>query len=178
MRTVNFPGQAEGEIIELVLRKHWIAHFNVLFFLFLFGIVPLGVYFALLVNFFSQFQTNIVKIVSAFFSIYLLFIVLVTFIKWLNEELDVLIITNKRIVSVNQISFLSREVAESELSQIQDVKGGNAGFLSTILDYGTLEAQTAAEKILFRVEKIPKPVFYVRLLINLKNQHRTSHVPQ
>lgn len=178
MGSGTFPWQADGETIELVLRKHWIAHFNVLLFLFLFGIVPLGIYFALLASFWPQFHTNIVKIVSAFFSIYLLFIALFTFIKWLNEELDVLIITNKRIVSVNQISFLSREVAESELSQIQDVKGGNSGFLSTIFDYGTLEAQTAAEKILFRTEKIPKPVFHVRLLINLKDRHRASNAPK
>lgn len=170
--TVQLPNQREGEVVELVLRKHWISHFHVLFFLFTTFIVPLGVYIGLFFSFRNEFFTETSKILSAFFMLYLLFVVLFTYIKWLNEEFDVLIITNYRIMSVNQIGFLSREFSESSLMQIQDVKGRSKGFFSSFFDFGTLEAQTAADKILFTIDYIPKPLQHVNKILELRDKHK------
>jgi hypothetical protein len=43
------------------------------------------------------------------------------YIEWLNYEFDLLIITNHRIISIEEISFLNRTVSETNLNQIVEV---------------------------------------------------------
>lgn len=171
----HFPGQREGETVELVLRKHWIAHVNVFALFFIFAIIPLVIYGILMVRFRESFFNEITKLTSGVFFIYILAIVIVSYIKWLNEELDVVVVTNERIINLNQINFLSRTISESPLVHIQDVKGHSHGFFCTIFDYGTIEAQTAAEKIFFLIDCVPKPMQHVGKIMEIKDRYKDAN---
>ena len=42
------------------------------------------------------------------------------YISWLNHELDLIVVTNNRVVVVEQKSFLDRDVGETTLDKIQE----------------------------------------------------------
>lgn len=76
----------------------------------------------------------------------------IIFIIWSNSELDFLIITNKKILALKQVSFLNREQIEIEFNKIQEIKSRITGILPTLFNYGEITIQTASgsENIKFK----------------------------
>ena len=90
-------------------------------------------------------------------SLWLLFIWIIFFIIWTNYYLDILIITNKRIIDVNQKRLFNREISVSQLKHIEDVTTETVGIIATLLNFGNMQIQTAGEKREFIVKNIPNP---------------------
>jgi hypothetical protein len=65
--------------------------------------------------FFTQEFLNILLIF--YISIFLLYI----YILWMSYELDLFIITNKRIIFLEQVSFLDRHFSECFFEKVQEV---------------------------------------------------------
>jgi len=65
------------------------------------------------------------------------------YISWLNHELDLFVITNNRVICIEQKSFLNRAVGECTLDKIQEVSIETKGFFANVLDYGTVTLKTA-----------------------------------
>lgn len=61
-------------------------------------------------------------------------IIFLTFIliDWINDELDIFIITDSRVIGIEQISALSRNVTECSLDRVQEVNAHTSGILQTI----------------------------------------------
>ncbi|MFA6446788.1 MAG: PH domain-containing protein [Patescibacteria group bacterium] len=57
---------------------------------------------------------------------------------------DVLILTNQRVIDVDQKGLFSRKVTEMSLSSVQDVSWKRHGFLQTIFRMGSINIQSAA----------------------------------
>ncbi len=62
---------------------------------------------------------------------------------WTNYYLDLWIITDRRIVVVEQLSFFNRNISMFRIERLQDIEVRTTGLLQTFLNYGTLAAQTA-----------------------------------
>lgn len=62
---------------------------------------------------------------------------------WTNYYLDLWIITDKRIVSIDQSGLFRREVTTLPFANVQDVTVEQAGIIQTLLNFGTLRVQTA-----------------------------------
>jgi membrane protein YdbS with pleckstrin-like domain len=62
------------------------------------------------------------------------------FILWFY---DVYIITNMRIICVNQKSLFSREFIETDIEKIQDVTYAMKGVFATLFKYGTVTVRTS-----------------------------------
>ena len=103
---------------------------------------------------------------------YYLFVWLLFFFEFVDYYLNVWIITNKRIVSICQQGFFARTIAEQRLERIQDVTSEVKGFFPTVIGYGNLYAQTAAEKERFFLESAPSPDKIRDLLIKLTEEVR------
>jgi hypothetical protein len=58
--------------------------------------------------------------------------------------LDVWILTNKRIVVIEQHTFFRREVLSLVLEQVQDVRSEVRGFFETIFGFGTIDVDSAS----------------------------------
>lgn len=65
------------------------------------------------------------------------------FIVWTNYFLDLLIITNQRLIDAEQFRLFSRDQVSVPLDQIQDIKIETFGLLPTIFKFGNLYVQTA-----------------------------------
>ena len=174
MSVRRFPGQKPNENIEIVLRKHWVVHVKVIMLSMLFGLIPLIVYLGIGVGYTEVWKSAFFQLSSAFFMLYLLLVLLVFFINWLNHELDVVIVTGERIMNVDQVSFLNRQISEANLLQVQDIKGCHKGVGGNILEYGDLEVQTAADAILFRMSHVPKPNLAARQILDLRENKTKS----
>ncbi len=78
--------------------------------------------------------------------IYLLVVTLVAFVVWADYYLDVWIVTNVRIIDVEQKGMFEREVSEFLLSRVQDITIEIPSFIATLLHYGNLKVQTAGDE--------------------------------
>ncbi|MBI4185501.1 PH domain-containing protein [Candidatus Berkelbacteria bacterium] len=67
--------------------------------------------------------------------------IFLTWFRWWN---DLYILTNQRLVDVNQAHFFHRSVAEVPLENIQDVSFETHGLGQMILNFGTVKVQTAS----------------------------------
>lgn len=93
-----------------------------------------------------------------FFScLWLLIIWTRLFVAWTDYNLDMWIITNKRILSIAQHGFFKRDISTCRLDRVQDVTMEIHGFLPTIMDYGDVHVQTAGEKHEFIINSIGDP---------------------
>lgn len=172
MNTKKFPGQKDKEEIKLIIRKHWIINLKIFLKLFVLFIFPLAVFLSLIIIYWPDFFNTNRTIISIFFCIYLLFVLLIIYINWLNEELDVVIVTDERLIGVDQVSFLHRTISETSLVQIEDVKCTVQGTCRNVLGYGNLRVQTAARKILFIIENVAAPEIITRKILDLRDSYR------
>lgn len=94
---------------------------------------------------------------------------------WTNYYLDIWIVTDKRIVNVEQLTLFSRETTTMRVERIQDATVEVHGFLPTMLGYGNLRIQSAGdlgEHMIFR--GLPEPE-YVRGVILEQVDAATEH---
>ncbi len=80
-----------------------------------------------------------------------LFIVLADFF------LDVWVLTDQRVIAIEQRGLFARTVSEFDLSRIQDVTIEVHGIIPTIFNYGNLVARTASEHENFVFKQIGRP---------------------
>ena len=71
--------------------------------------------------------------------------------------LDVWILTDQRVIAVEQKTLFSRVVSECSLSKIQDTSIEISGFIPTILHYGNLTVRTASEHQDFIFKQVARP---------------------
>ncbi len=77
---------------------------------------------------------------------------------WTHYYLDLWIITDRRIIVIDQIHFFNRKVSSFRLERLQDIKVAVNGVLATFLNYGTIRAQTAsAAESNFMTGGLPEP---------------------
>jgi Bacterial PH domain len=76
---------------------------------------------------------------------------------WTSYYLDKWIITNKRIVTIDQVTFFNRDVSSFRVDKIQDIETKVEGLLETFIDYGDITIQTAGEAGDFKMHDVPAP---------------------
>ncbi len=166
----HFQGQKANETILLVLHRHWfdilVQIFIVVGMLFLLGISSF--YFP---SIFPRLEMLAGENIFIFFEIsFLMFIWLVFFIIWVDYYFDIWIVTNKRIVNIEQRGLFVRDVSELELENIQDITTEVKGIIPTMLNYGDVFVQTAAERERFIFHNIPDPYKVKDLVMNLQEK--------
>lgn len=68
-----------------------------------------------------------------------------------------LVITDKHLILVIQAGLFSRTVSQLSLTKVQDVKAHRSGVMATILNYGSIEVETAGEEENFTFNLAPHP---------------------
>lgn len=164
----KFKGKREDEEIILILRRHWLilALKLVPFGLFLLGIVTV---FALAPMVANQLPIEVNKhIFNLIMSFSLMAFWLGLFITWIDYYYDVWIVTDQRIVSIEQIGLFRREISELEHGKIQDVTTEVHGVIPTLLKFGQVYVQTAGEKARFIFKQVENPVMVRTVVMTLQ----------
>ena len=156
------------EKIVLKVRRHKLVLIFETLFLVFFVILPPLLFFV---------SERVVAIrgndLALFFSVYsaiLLIAWMIFFIIWTNYYLDVLIVTDKRIVDIEQKGFFYREISTVRIENIEDITVSVSGVLATFIDYGTLRIQTAAEAREFIIRDVPMPNKVKSTIYDLHNK--------
>ncbi|MBP9864098.1 PH domain-containing protein [Patescibacteria group bacterium] len=111
-------------------------------------------------------------------SIFFLFGWMFLFQRFIEYWLDVLIITDKRILDIDQSGLFSRTVSELRLYRTQDVTSEIRGFWHTVFDYGDIYVQTAAEVERFHMQDIAHPNRVAKMILELAEQDRKGHLEE
>ena len=152
-----------GEEILTIVRKHWLIITVELIGVFFTAIMPL-----ILLAVFSELPkitgvTTIslaenASVVIFGISTWLLLTTLSGFVVWTHYFLDLWIITDRRIIAVEQIHFFNRNVAIFRLERLQDIEFSIKGFIQTFFNFGTISAQTAGHhEANFKNTGMPNP---------------------
>lgn len=170
-----FPNQKPNEFIILFLRRHWIEVVRIFAVTLGFIALPLVVYISVLsyVSYLSEtFSAIFVLGGSAFY----LFVILYTFSSFIDYYLDVWIVTNQRIVNIEQRGLFDRVISEKDLSRMQDITSTVEGFWGTIFHYGNVQIQTAGEEQHFLFKNVPYPDEVARAISNLVSEYKKGDV--
>jgi membrane protein YdbS with pleckstrin-like domain len=115
-------------------------------------------------------------IVAVLGSIYYLAIWLFFFSMVIDYYLDIWVITNDRLIAVEQRGLFSRTVSEMDLWMVQDVTSEVNGISATIFGYGKLSVQSAAEQARFHFENLHDPNRIRQRILDLADEDRKYHV--
>lgn len=152
------------EKVDTVLRRHWIVFLMVGIYA-VWWILLSTVLFTLFWNSASVWIMNIV-----FWMYYSMFL----YISWLNHELDLIVITNNRVICIEQKSFLNREVGECTLDKVQEVGVQTKGLFANIFDYGTITLKTAGSTTNFDMTFSPSPMEHSRHINNVTDRYKEN----
>lgn len=155
------------EQVYVVLREHWFMLASRLLVWVVFVAVILVVDGFLKTYAAALYGGKVGVILSILRSTLLLLAALGVFMTWAMYYLNVQIITNKRIIDIDQKSVLRHETSELHLQKVEDVSTEIKGLLQNFLDFGNVIIQTAGEKEKFIFETVAHPNAITRLILDL-----------
>lgn len=170
----------EGEQVIKVLRRHWFVMLPLIFGTIFAAIVP-WVAFR-----FLQYQAlldqnlviNLNNFVSEWgvfaYSIWFLWLWTFFFVEWTDYYLDFWVITNERIIDVEQKGFFHREVTSFHYGQIQDITVETRGLIETLFKFGTLHVQTAGHSRQIIIKDASHPEDARSLILRLAEKARST----
>jgi uncharacterized membrane protein YdbT with pleckstrin-like domain len=89
--------------------------------------------------------------------------------------LDTWIVTNERIINIEQKGLFSRIVSELHLNQVQDVTSETHGIVATFLSYGDVHIQTAGARERFNFKQIDNPEKIKQIITKLVQDDKRRH---
>jgi hypothetical protein len=93
-----------------------------------------------------------------------------------NYFLDIVFVTNKRIIDLDQKGLFARDIAIAPIEHMQDVKIEVFGILATFFNYGDLYIQTAGENSEIVVKSLRDPQGAKDIILSA--YHKDKHDPQ
>lgn len=145
------------EKVLSTFKKHNFYIIFEIFLLVVFAILPLILFlFTDLIK--VEKGTELFNLLGFLYFVFISIFWLVAFYAWTDYYLDIWILTNKRLISVDQKGFFSRDVSIVRLDKIQDVSIVTNGAINTILRIGDIKVQSAGTDNEFIMRGIKDPV--------------------
>ncbi|MDP3986481.1 MAG: PH domain-containing protein [Candidatus Veblenbacteria bacterium] len=174
------PSPLPHEHVEFELRRHWFVFVReaALYVILLLApaVLTLAITsfeLALWEQLFNGSLTEV--IVRLALSLYYLGVWVFFWHTWVDYYLDVWVVTNERVLSLEQRGIFNRTVAELRLSRVQDVTSQVKGLWETFLHYGDVRIQTAGEQGNFVFREIKQPYEVAERLMRLVDQWHQDH---
>lgn len=153
----------ENEEILKMVRKHWFYIVSQLLVIVFVAFVPI-VLLSIVLNLPPALGVSGINLdqypamIAFFIAAWLFFSVISGFVAWTHYYLDLWVITDRRIIAVQQLNFFNRNVAIFRLERMQDIEFRIKGIIPTFFNYGILSAQTAGQmEANFNSDYMPNP---------------------
>lgn len=108
-------------------------------------------------------------------SAYYLSVALFFYSYFITFHLDLWIVTNDRLLDIEQKTLFSRTIAEVDLYQIQDVTSEIKGFFPSLFNYGNVILQTAAAIPRFTFKNVANPNNIREQILDLSAEDKKYH---
>ena len=145
----------DNEMVLMVLRKHWFELGGVVAS-FILALIVAPLVLTLLPLLDGELDKALVESLTNFFlTLYIMIILVFLFHFWADYYLDMWIITNERIIDIEQNGLFSREISEIPLRHVQDITLEIHGVIETLLKFGSIKIQTAGERE-FAIKNVPR----------------------
>jgi len=160
----TFEGQEKGEDVVLILRRHVFVIYSQLAVFLMAILVPI-----IIGKVFQGFiSTNNLFTEFIFIStVWYMFTWIMVFYALTMYSLNVVIVTNHRIIDSGQKGFFDRKISEFHLSKVQDITVHTRGIIETVLRFGSIEVQTASEERQFIFKQLPNPEHVKDVIMDL-----------
>jgi hypothetical protein len=173
----HLPGSDLRESKILYFRRHPITFLPLVLIALLVILIPFAAYYLisfLKPEFFAEPGYLTLFILGA--SIFFLFGSLFAFQMFIEYWLDVFILTDRRLLDIDQHGLFGRTVSELRLYRTQDVTAQVKGMLHSLLDYGDVFVQTAGEIERFKFEDISHPNHVAKLILEMSEADRKQQL--
>lgn len=170
-----FPGQGKDEPVFIFLRRYVVAFLPTA----LIGLILIGIDVVIFTAAYYSLSSNgnaspenfaIYNWIIAIGGIFGLSVVIFIAVAWLDFYFDIDIVTNRRVVDVNQNGLFSREISELSLEDVEDVSVHYQGILPTLFNYGDILIQTAGTQSNFMFHNIRSPRDVASIIVDLSEQ--------
>ena len=166
---IGMPLESNEELY-LVIRKHWIILVETWLLLLTLWVLCGGIYFI----------GNFARIPIAFTLMTMIGMLMVgiqyIFVHWVNNELDILIVTNRRIIAYDQVKFLDRKMSQTTIDLVQEVNASTSWLIGNLLHYGNMMVRTASDTSTnvsdFNMTHISNPIETSRKIHSFIDEYR------
>lgn len=166
----KFREQDDLEEIILVMRPHWFTNVSWILTAIFMLFVPT---IARFLPVWSGVPLMYQMLGILFWYMITLAFVLENFLSW---YFDVYIITDERVVDIEFKNLLDKKFAEAKITMIQDISSRVAGISQTMLNYGDVRIQTAAEIPEICFEKVPNPDKVIKVLQMMRQEEEQEAI--
>lgn len=176
MHLATFIHQKSYERIVYKVRRHLVTLIPGIIGFLVLLVMPVGVYI-LLQNIFPALlegpRTFPLLVLAA--SVYYLSVVLFFYTYFVTFYLDLLVVTNDRLLHIEQHGLFARTISELDLYKIQDMSSSVKGVFASLFNYGDLDIQTAAAAEKFKIDNVPNPDKLRHAIAELAEEDRKYH---
>jgi len=162
---LSFRGIRPGEQIVMTTRQHAWRLMPVVYY----WLLAIVVTFVVL-KFFGaskvfSITVGALAVVGLFFSLYRYFI-------WNN---GISIVTNQRVIKVNQRGLFAREISEAEIERIQEVSTRIVGPIHTMLNFGDVDIDTASDNGKIDLKDVSDPYNVQQAIVKFQREFLARH---
>ncbi len=160
-----------------VLRRYPLVFVRFIFFFILLAVLPYALYYVFDYMYPLLFSGPVAKpLLILCSSAYYLAIWVFFLSSFVDYYLDIWIVTNDRIINIEQLGLFARSISELDLYQIQDVTSEIKGIFPTFFNYGYVLIQTAGEVSHFNFEQVRDPHTIRKTILDLVDEDRKYHL--
>lgn len=168
-----FPGQLPDEPVFVFARPYPLAFLPTASIFALLFALTIGGQISLASGFFAL-PADAVNAGLAILGAFQLFVIIVFFIAVFDFYFDIIIVTSRRLVDIDQEQLFFRRINELGIDGVEDVSSQQKGFLQTVFNYGMVEIQTAGTRPNFLVQNIYRPREVTAIILNLSEQAKSE----
>lgn len=167
---VTFESQEDGEKVVLFLRQHPIVNLPWIALAIILSLAPSVLSVFPLISFLPA---NFQLIALLFWYLIVAAFVLESALSWF---FNIFIVTDERIIDVDFLNLIYREITEAKTDKIQDVTHSVGGVVRTVFNYGDVMIQTAGTSQNLEFERVPNPALVARIIQALRNQEEQEAI--